>query len=167
MPGNGGREVTVRIAIGSTKAGLTLKDELIRFLGTLGHQTDDLGMKVDGPFVPYYEAAANVASAVSEGKYPRAIIVCGTGAGSAIVANKFKGVYAVHASSEYEAGRATIINQANVLCLGEWVTPPQHGLEMVRTWLESEFGQGFEPQWQEFLANGCEEVKRIEAENLK
>lgn len=157
----------MKLAIGSTKAGLTLKGEVIKFLEGLGHQVDDLGMKAGGPFVPYYESAAAVAGAVSRGEYPKAIIICGTGAGSVIVANKFKGVYAVHASSEYEAGRATIINQANVLCLGEWVTPPQHGLEMVRTWLESEFGQGFEPQWQEFLANGCEEVKKIEAENLK
>ena len=51
-------------------------------------------------------AAANVARAISEGKYERGVIICGTGAGSAIVANKFKGVYAVHCTNGFEAKRA-------------------------------------------------------------
>ena len=157
----------MKIAIGSTKAGLTLKAEIIKFLEGLGYQVDDLGMKADGEFVPYYESAANVAAAVGCGEYEKAIIICGTGAGSAIVANKFKGVYAVQASSEYESSRATIINKANVLCLGEWITAPQHGIEIVQAWMKASFGEGFEPKWQEFLENGCEEVKKIEAKNLK
>ncbi len=157
----------MKMAIGSTRAGLTLKDELIKFLEGLGHEVDDLGMKVDGDFVPYYESAARVAKAVSEGKYARGIAICGTGAGSVIVANKFKNVYAVHASSEYEGRRATIINGANVLVLGEWVTPPQHSKEIVRNWLEATFGEGFEPEWVKFLADGCEQVKKIEAQNLR
>ena len=157
----------MKIAIGSTKAGLTLKDELITFLGECGYEVDDLGMKKDGDFVPYYESAAAVASAVSRGEYPSAIIICGTGAGSVIIANKFKGVYAVHASSEYEGSRATIINDANVLCLGEWITPPQHGKEIVKAWLDAKFTEGFEPQWKDFLRGGVEAVKKIESENLK
>ena len=157
----------MKFAIGSTKAGLTLKKELIDFLTEQKFEVDDLGMKEGGEFVPYYESAARVAKAVSEGKYTKAIIICGTGAGSVIVANKFKGVYAVHASSEYEAGRAKIINDANVLVLAEWLTPPQHAKEMVKEWLGTEFGQGFAPEWVEFLRNGCEEVKKIESENLK
>lgn len=157
----------MKIAIGSTKAGLTVKDELITFLEGLGYDVDDLGMKVAGPFVPYYESAAAVASAVSRGEYEKAIIVCGTGAGSAIIANKYKNVYAVHASSEYEGSRARIINDANVICLGEWITPPQHAKEIVKAWLDAEFGWGFEPQWQKFLRGGVEAVKKIEADNLK
>ena len=157
----------MRKAIGSTKAGLTLKKNVIEFLEKDGHTVDDLGMKEGGEFVPYYESAAVVARVVSEGKYEKAIIICGTGAGSVIVANKFKGVYAVHASSEFEASRATIINQANVLCLGEWMTAPHHGIEMVKAWLNSKPGEGFEPQWQEFLRNGCQAVVKIENQNLK
>ena len=157
----------MKFAIGSTKAGLTLKEAVIRQLESLGHSVDDLGMKRDGEFVPYYTAAANVARAVSEGKYEKAIIICGTGAGSVIVANKFKGVYAVHASSEFEASRAQIVNDANVLCLGEWVTPPQHGESIVSAWLNAEFGEGFEPQWVDFLRNGTEEVKIIDEQNRK
>ena len=157
----------MKMAIGSTKAGLTLKKEVINCLENLGHSVNDLGMREGGEFIPYYESAANVARSVSNGKYEKGIIICGTGAGSVIVANKFKGVYAVHASSEYEASRAKIINNANILCLGEWITPPQHGIEMVKAWLNAEFGQGFEPQWREFLRVGCQKVKDIESQNLR
>jgi len=157
----------MNIAVGSTRAGLALKKEVIKVLEGLGHRVDDLGMQEGGPFVPYYEAAARVASAVSRGRYPRAVIICGTGAGSAIVANKFRNVYAVQASSEYEAARATIINNANVLTLGEWITPPQHAAEIVRAWLAAEFTQGFDPDWQEFLRGALDAVRTIEAENLR
>lgn len=157
----------MKFAIGSTKAGLTLKDAVIEQLEKLGHQVDDLGMKRDGEFVPYYEAAAKVASAVRDGQYEKAIIICGTGAGSVIVANKFKGVYAVHASSAFEASKAAIVNDANVLCLGEWITPPQHGEAIVSAWLNAEFGEGFQPEWVEFLRNGVDEVKNIDEKNRK
>jgi len=157
----------MRFAIGSTRAGLMLKKEVINYLEKAGHELDDVGMKEGGEFVSYYESAARVASVVSEGKYAKAIIICGTGAGSVIVANKFKGVYAVHASSEFEASRATIINNANVLCLGEWITPPQHAIEIVKAWLNSKFTEGFAADWQEFLKNGYKQVQRIESENLK
>ena len=150
----------MKIAIGSTKAGLTLKAEIIKFLEDFGHEVDDLGMKADGEFVPYYESAANVAAAVSRGEYEKAIIVCGTGAGSVIVANKFKGVYAIHASSEYEASRATIINNANVLCLGEWITPPPHAKEIVKAWLNAKFTEGFEPKWQKFLRHSFAQIQQ-------
>lgn len=157
----------MKIAIGSTKAGLTLKKHVIEFLKQQGHQVDDLGMKEGGDFVPYYESAAAVAKALSEGKYERAVIICGTGAGSVIIANKFRNVFAVHAGCEYEASRATIINQANCLCLGEWLTPPQHGIEITKAWLNAKPGEGFEPQWQEFLANAVGKVKELDSNNLK
>lgn len=156
----------MKIAIASTRAGLVLKDELVGFLRGLGHEVDDLGMKTGGDFVPYYESAARVAAAVSRGDYPRGIAVCGTGAGSSIVANKFRNVYCVQAGNEYEGRRATIINNANVLALGEWTTPPQHAKDIVKAWLDATFGEGFDAQWQEFLANACQEVRKIEAKNL-
>jgi ribose 5-phosphate isomerase B len=156
----------MKFAIGTTRAGLTLKKEVIKYLEELGHEINDLGMKEDGEFVPYYEAAANVARAVSNGEYEKAIIICGTGAGSVIVANKFKGVHAVHATDEYSAGKAKIINDANVLVLAEWMTPPQHANEMIKVWLDAEFGQGFAPEWVEFLQTGVDEVKNIEDQNM-
>lgn len=156
----------MKIAIGSTRAGLTLKDKVKTFLEDGGHQVDDLGMQRDGEFVPYHKVAACIGRAVSRGEYPKAILICGTGAGSAIVANKFRGVYAVHASSEYEAKQAGVINNANVLTLGEWITPPEHGLQIVKAWLDAEFTEGFPPEWQDFLKNAYrqiqEEIERVQ-----
>ena len=156
----------MKFAIGSTKAGLQLKDEIADMLREMGHDVQDLGMKAGGEFVPYYTAAANVAGALSRGEVDQAVLVCGTGAGSVIVANKFKGVHAVAAGCEYEGSRAAIINDANCLCLGEWLTPPQHGKEIVKAWLDAEFGEGFAPEWVQFLRNGVDEVKKIEGNNL-
>jgi ribose 5-phosphate isomerase B len=154
----------MKFAIGTTRAGLTLKKDIIAYLQEKGHEVDDLGMKEDGEFVPYHVAAANVARAISEGKYERGVIICGTGAGSAIVANKFKGVYAVHCTNGFEAKRATAVNNANVLVLAEWLTPGQHGVEITDTWLNAEFGEGFEPQWKDFLRNCYTEIQDMEGE---
>ena len=157
----------MKFAIGTTKAGLTLKKDIIAYLQEKGHEVDDLGMQADGDFVPYHVAAANVARAISEGKYERGVIICGTGAGSAIVANKFKGVYAVHCSTGFEATRAMAVNNANVLVLAEWLTPGQHAVEIAELWLNASFGEGFAPEWQEFLGNCYKEIQEMEGEQFK
>ncbi len=155
------------IAIGCTRAGLKLKEHLKKFLAEQGHRTEDLGMQDGGEFVPYHIAAANVARAVSEGKFARGIIICGTGAGSVIVANKFKDVYAVHCSNQFEASKATAVNGANVLVFGEWITPGEHAIEILKTWMSSKLGDGFTPEWTTFLSGALSEIKAMEKENFK
>ncbi|GAK55565.1 sugar-phosphate isomerase, RpiB/LacA/LacB family [Candidatus Vecturithrix granuli] len=157
----------MKFAIGTTRAGLTLKKDIIAALEKHGHEVDDLGMKDESEFIAYHVAAANVARSVSEGKYEKGIIICGTGAGSTIVANKFKGVYAVHCSNGFEAKRAVAVNNANVLVLAEWLTPGQHGIEILETWLNTKFGEGFDPKWQEFLKNCYLEIQQMEKEQFK
>jgi len=157
----------MKFAIGTTRAGLTLKKDVIAHLEKKGHTVDDLGMKDGGDFVPYHVAAASVARAVSEGKYPKAVVICGTGAGSAIVANKFPGVYAVHCTNTFEAKRASSVNNANVLVLAEWLTPGQHAAEIIDAWLGTSFGEGFDPEWQKFLRNCVEEIGKMEKELFK
>jgi len=157
----------MKFAIGTTKAGLTLKKDVIAFLEANGHQVDDLGMQEDGEFVPYHVSAASVARAVSEGKYEKAIIICGTGAGSVIVANKFPGVYAVHCSNSFEAKKAVAVNNSNVLVLAEWLTPGKHAEEIIGDWLNTSFGEGFEPEWKDFLSNCVNEIKDMEKELFK
>ncbi|MGL4369469.1 MAG: RpiB/LacA/LacB family sugar-phosphate isomerase, partial [Spirochaetota bacterium] len=93
----------LKIALGTTRAGLTLKKDIIAHLEKKGFEVDDLGMKEGGDFVPYQKAAAAVAKAVSQGKYEKAVIICGTGAGSVIVANKFPGIRAVHIFDHFTA----------------------------------------------------------------
>ncbi len=157
----------MKFAIGTTRAGLTLKKDIIEHLESLGHSVDDLGMKEDGLFVPYHKSAAAVARAVSEGKYGKAVIICGTGAGSAITANKFPGVYAVHCTNTFEAKKASAVNNANVMIFGEWLTPGQHAKEIIDGWLETSFGEGFEPEWQEFLQNCYNEIREMEKDLMK
>lgn len=156
----------MNMAIGSTRVGLALKDQVKAYLEGEGHTVDDLGMQTDGEFVPYYEVAARVGRAVSRGDYAKAVLVCGTGAGMMIVANKFKGVYAVQASSEYEGRRATEVNNANVVTLGEWITAPQHAIEIVKVWLGATFTEGFKPEWQAFLKDAYDKIGQIESESL-
>lgn len=153
--------------IGSTRAGLALKRELIAHLERKGLAVDDVGMQEGGEFVPYHVSAAKVARAIAEGRADRGIIICGTGAGSTIVANKFKGVYAVHCTNSFEARKAASVNNANVLVLAEWLTPAPHACEIVDDWLSTRFGQGFEPAWQEFLLGCLNEIKALEDEQFK
>lgn len=155
------------IAIGCTRAGLTLKDALISHLESRGFRTDDLGMKSDGEFVPYHKAAAAVARAVSERKYERGIIICGTGAGSVITAAKYKGVYPVHAFDEFTAMKARAVNNCNVLVFGEWITPAVHACRILDTWLDTGFTEGEADDWKDFLKGCVSDIASYEEEHIR
>ena len=155
------------IPIGCTRAGLTLKKELIEHLESKGFKVDDLGMKADGDFVPYHKAAANVAKTISEGKYKRGIIICGTGAGSVITAAKYKGVYPVHVVNHFTAEKAKAVNNCNCIVFGEWLTPGAHAKELLDLWMNTEFGQGFADEWKQNLAGWVGEIAEFENDLLK
>ncbi len=157
----------MKIVIGSTRAGLALKKEVVFYLEQKGITPVDLGMKEGGEFVSYNTAAANVARAISCNEYEKGIVICGTGAGSAIVANKFKNVYAVHVTNTFEAKKSSAINAANVLVLAEWLTPAKHATEIIDAWLETKFGDGFDTDWQNTLKSFLQEIKKMETENFK
>ena len=156
-----------KIIIGSTRAGLTLKKDLIAHLESKGYQVDDVGMKESGEFVPYHKAAAAVARGVSEKKYDKGVIICGTGAGSVIVAGKFKGVYPVHVMNTFMAQQAKAINNCNVLVFGEWLSPAKHACLMLDAWLAAEFTEGNTDDWKLFLKNCVKEIGELENEHFK
>lgn len=156
-----------KIIIGSTRAGLTLKKEIIAYLEKKGYQMDDVGMKEDGEFMPYHKSAAAVARGVSQNKYRRGIAICGTGAGSVIVAAKFKRVFPVHVTNTYMAEKASAVNNCNVLVFGEWLTPAQHAFQMLDAWLETEFTSGVTDEWKDFLKNCVDEIEELEDEQFK
>ena len=156
-----------KIVIGSTRAGLTLKKDLIAHLENKGFQVDDVGMKDETEFVPYHKAAAAVAKAVSDGKYDQGVIICGTGAGSVITAAKFKGVYPVHATNTYMAQQAKAVNNCNVLVFGEWLSPAKHACLMLDAWLAAEFTEGNADEWKIFLKNCVKEIGDMENEHFK
>ncbi len=109
-----------KIIAGSDHAGLGLRAEAVRVARQKGFEVEDLG-PFSGDSVDYPDYARKVAEAVSSGRVRFGILVCGTGIGMSISANKVKGVRAALCQSEYEARMARAHNDANVLCLGERV----------------------------------------------
>lgn len=128
----------MHIAIASDHGGFRLKGEIVRLLEELGHTCDDLGPR-DSDAVDYPDYAQKVATAVAQGRYDRGILVCGTGQGMAMCANKIKGVRAAVCSDAYTARMSREHNDANVLCLGERVVGPVLAADIVQTWLGSQF----------------------------
>jgi ribose 5-phosphate isomerase B len=127
------------IAIGADEAGAPLKDHLARYLTDHGYAVKDFG---NGTEEDYPDVAARVAEAVSHGEHDRALLVCGTGLGMAITANKIPGVRAVTAHDSYSAERGRKSNDAQVLTMGARVIAPQAAEKVLDHWLASEFQGG-------------------------
>jgi ribose 5-phosphate isomerase B len=129
------------IVIGADHFGLPLKNVLRDHLREQGYVVEDLGVTTDAP-IDYPDIAVSVAEAVAEGRYSRGILVCGTGAGMAIVANKVPGVRAVCAHDLYTAERARASNNAQIITMGSEVIGPAVAKKLVDVWLASEFQGG-------------------------
>jgi ribose 5-phosphate isomerase B len=128
----------MRIAIGSDHAGFPLKDHLASSLAAAGHAVTDLGTHSTDP-VDYPDFAAKVARAVAAETVDRGIVVCGSGAGACIAANKVKGVRAMVAHDTYTAHQGVEHDDANVLCLGSRVVGAAVADELVDAFLGAEF----------------------------
>jgi ribose 5-phosphate isomerase B len=131
----------VKIAVGADHLGFPLKESVKRHLEGLGHEVVDFGVGDDSP-VDYPDVALVVAREVAEEHFERAILVCGTGIGMAITANKVPGVRAASVADPYSAERARASNNAQVLCLGARVVAPQVADILVDHWLAAEFQGG-------------------------
>lgn len=142
----------MRISIGSDHRGLALKEQLLPLLRSLGHEVSDEGTNQSGS-VDYPDFAALVAGKVSKQEVDRGILVCGTGVGMAIAANKFPGVRATIVPDERVAKLCRQHNNVNVLCLSEDQVAQAPGL--VTTWLTTEFEGGRH-------ANRLEKITRCE-----
>jgi ribose 5-phosphate isomerase B len=127
------------IAVGADDAGAPLKERLADYLRRQGYQVEDFG---NGEGVDYPDVAAAVAEAVARGRHDRAPLVCGTGLGMAITANKVPGVRAVTAHDAYSAERARKSNDAQVLTMGARVIAPEAAEMVLEHWLASEFEGG-------------------------
>ena len=128
----------MKIAIGSDEAGYELKELVRKYLVDLNHEVEDFGTFDDRP-VLYPDIAFAVAEQVAAGRFQRAILMCGTGIGMSICANKVPGVRAAQAHDTYSAERARKSNDAQVLAIGARVVGPELAKSIVKAWLESEF----------------------------
>jgi ribose 5-phosphate isomerase B len=130
-----------KVAVGSDHLGAKLRREIADHLTENGYEVEDFG-SAPGQQVDYPDIAAPVARAVAADEFPRAILVCGTGIGMAIAANKISGVRAASVGDIYSAVKARTSNNAQILCLGAQVVGPGLALDLVDAWLNSEFGGG-------------------------
>lgn len=131
----------MKIAIGSDHAGLELKAELVGHLREAGHEVVDHGA-YDDQSVDYPDFAQRVGKAVAANEVDRGLLVCGTGQGMAITANKIPGVRAAVVSDTFSARMAMAHNDARVLCLGQRVVGPGLALDIVDAWLSTSFEGG-------------------------
>jgi len=133
--------MAMRIAIGCDHRGLNLKREIIDLLSQLGHSYEDFGCYDTGS-VDYPDIGGRVAEAVAEGRFDHGILVCRTGIGMSMVANKVPGVRAALCHDTFSARRSREHNDANVLCLGERVIGEGLAKEIVQAYLSAEFEGG-------------------------
>ena len=126
------------IALGSDPNAAQLKEILKKHLTALGYPWQDYGS--DDPI--YANVAIEVAEAVAAGHHDRGILLCGTGIGVCIAANKVQGARAALCADAYSAERAVKSNNANIMTLGAQVTGPELAKSMVTVWLQAEYVTG-------------------------
>ena len=150
----------MKIAIGCDHGGINLKPVLTKYLKEKGVEFKDFGT-FDTSSIDYNEFAEAVGGAVASGEYEKGILICGTGIGMSIVANKIKGVRCGHCHDVFSAKMTRLHNDANVLALGERVVGPGLFLEIVEAFLFTEFS------FDERHARRVEKIKALENKNFK
>lgn len=131
----------MRIALGCDEAGLPLMDVLRDHLKSMGIEVEDFGVHDPNP-VDYPDIAVSASEAVAGGRCERGILVCGTGIGMSITANKVPGVRAALCHDTYSAERARKSNDAQVITMGARVIGPELAKKIIDVWLEAEFSGG-------------------------
>lgn len=129
------------LAIGSDHGGFELKGHIINHLKERGAEVKDFGC-YDEKSVDYPDIAETVCNELLGGNAESAILICGTGIGISIAANKIKGIRAAHCTDVYSAEMTKRHNNANVLCLGGRVTGRELAFKIVDAWLDAEFEGG-------------------------
>lgn len=127
-----------KIFLGADHAGFKLKEHIKKFLDKLGHRYEDLGVYNDENGPDYPEIAFKLAKKVAE-QNGKGVLMCGTGTGEAITANKVKGIRAANCFDEYTARMSREHNNSNVLCLGARILNKGSSEKIVKIWLEADF----------------------------
>jgi len=128
----------MKVLIGADHAGFNLKEEIKAHLEKKGHEIEDYGTH-DNQSCDYNDVARTLAEDIARGKAPRGILICGTGIGMSIQANKVKGIRAAHVHDVYSAKATRLHNDSNILTMGGRVIGPELAKVIVDTWLETEF----------------------------
>ena len=151
----------MRIAVGADHAGYPLKVEVVRFLEEQGHEVTDLGTHSTDP-VDFPVYARQVGQAVQLGKADRGVLVCGSGVGACVAANKLRGIRAALCHDTYTAHQGVEHDDVNVLCLGGRVVGPALAYDIVHSWLTARYiGTGrHKRRVDQILEIECSETER-------
>jgi ribose 5-phosphate isomerase B len=128
----------MKIAVAADHGGYPLKARIIRDLTESGNEVSDLGTN-STEAVDYPDYARAVAETILQGRAERAILLCGSGAGACVAANKFPGIRAATCHDGFSAHQAVEDDDCNVMCLGARVVGPELALDLVRTYVRAEF----------------------------
>jgi ribose 5-phosphate isomerase B len=131
----------LKIAIGCDHGGFELKEEIVALLQQMGHDVVNLGTD-SAVSVNYPDFAEAVCKQITDGGCERGILICGTGIGMSMAANRHREIRAALCHELFTARMSREHNDANVLCLGARVVGPGLALEIVKTWINTEFGGG-------------------------
>lgn len=131
----------MRIAVGSDHRGRELKSLVLNYLSQKGHSVEDFGSYDEKP-VDYPDVARKVSNAVAGGNFERGILICGTGIGMCVSANKIKGIRAALSQSSFSARRARQHINANVLCMGAEELSKKEAEDIVEAFLSTDFEGG-------------------------
>lgn len=131
----------MKIAIAADHGGFELKDSMVEYIKSLGNEVMDLGTN-SADSVDYPDYAKKVCEEIQQGNSDFGILICGTGIGMSLAANKFEGIRAACVSDVYSAKMSRNHNNANVLCIGARVIGDEVAKLIIKTFLENEFEAG-------------------------
>jgi RpiB/LacA/LacB family sugar-phosphate isomerase len=150
----------MRVAIGADHAGFSLKQDLVVYIESLLHEVLDLGTDNEEP-VDYPDYAEAVGRAVADGRAERGLLICGSGVGASVAANKIRGIRAAVCHDSYSAHQGVEHDDMNVLVLGARVIGPALALELARVYLEAKFSR------EERHRRRLEKIARLEGKKQK
>ena len=156
----------MKIIMGSDLYGFALKESIKEYLRNNGYEVSDCGVDDREQETPYYRIASSAAKRITDGKFERGILVCGTGMGMSIIANKHRGIYASVCESVFAAEKSRSINNSNVLTLGSMVTTESVARGIVDVWLKTEFTQGWDSSIKDWLRNSLGDIDSLEEEKF-
>ncbi|MDF1600968.1 ribose 5-phosphate isomerase B [Mesorhizobium sp. YIM 152430] len=128
----------MRIVIGSDHAGFPLKSTIVEYVKSLGHEVEDVGSFDPNP-VDFPDIARKVTDRINAGEAARGLMVCGTGVGASIAANKVKGIRAAVCHDVHSAHQSVEHDDVNVMCIGAQIVGPWLAKDLVESYLKAEF----------------------------
>jgi ribose 5-phosphate isomerase B len=148
----------MRVAVAFDHRGVKLRESVLSELAALGHEALDLGTDAPEPPIDYPDKAREVGETIQGGETERAVLVCGSGVGASVAANKLTGIRAAVCHDTYSAHQGVEHDDMNVLCLGSEVVGPELAAELVRAFLNARFSGG------ERYVRRLEKVEEMEGE---